>query len=110
MVQLAELQMIEDILVTGKKPRGIVSFEKLEAKKKTIERSLEVRVLRYYNRIRERYNDAVVPLQEGHCSGCGMEITPLMQQEVRRGIGINYCGGCGRILTWKPDNHTAKKN
>ena len=112
MVQLAELQRIDDILVTGKKQRGTDSLEKLEAKKKTIEKGLETRILHYYYRIRDKYNDAVVPLNEGHCFGCGMEITPLMQQEIRRGIGINYCGGCGRILIWKSNNGNGsnKKN
>jgi predicted nucleic acid-binding Zn-ribbon protein len=98
MVHLAELQEIEDILLTGKRPRGTRSLNHLEAKKTKLEKNIETRVLRYYRRIRERYDDAVVPIEEGYCTACGMMVPPHMQQEIKRHIGINVCGGCGRIL------------
>lgn len=99
MLQLAELQKIEDILVSGAKPKGKTSIASLVSKKNKLEGIIEGRVLRYYQRIRERYNDAVVPVKDGYCAGCGMQIPPFVQQEIRRGIGINYCAACGRILT-----------
>lgn len=101
MVKLAELQKIEDILVSGIKPRGGASLTQLEGKKSRLEQKIEGRILRYYQRIRERHQDAVVPVQNGFCTGCGMQIPPLIQQEIRRGIGFNSCAACGRILMWQ---------
>ena len=98
MIQLAELQRIENILVSGKKPKGELSLADLETLKAEIENKIEAKILRYYQRIRERYDDAVIPARNGYCSACGMQIPPFVQQEIKRGIGFNYCATCGRIF------------
>lgn len=102
MVQLAELQQIDDFLDRRIKPKGISSLRKLEDKKTKIEERLETRTLRYYYRVREKHDDAVVPLDGGHCSICGMQIPALIQQDIRNNIGVNVCANCGRILVWDP--------
>lgn len=95
MVKIAELQKIEDILQSGRKLRTVSS---LEAKKNKLEKCIDSRTLHYYKRIRERYQDAVVPMKEGYCTGCGMLVPSLVRQEVRRKIGLNMCASCGRFL------------
>ena len=101
MLQLAELQKIDNLLVTIKRPRGVNSFASLEAKRSKIEKKIELRTLRYYRRIRERYDNAVVNVHEGYCPGCGIQIPLLIQQEIRRGNSLHSCGTCGRIMLWE---------
>jgi predicted nucleic acid-binding Zn-ribbon protein len=98
MVRLAELQKIDDLLQSGTKTRGAITITSLEAKKNKLEKDIDSRTLHYYKRIRERHNDAVVPMKEGYCTGCGMLVPSLVSQEVRRKIGLNKCASCGRFL------------
>ncbi len=100
MVQLAELQRIEDCLIKRRRPKGIASLQDLEVTKTRIEMEIEARVLRYYRRVREKYDNAVVKIEDGFCPGCRMRIPPLIAQEIRRGGSFHSCNTCGRILLW----------
>ncbi len=97
---LKELQDIENSFTTGKKPKN-TSISSLEKRKQKIEETVELRFLRYYKRIREKYDDAIVSAKSGGCPACGMQIPPIVLQEIRREIGFNHCATCGRILVWK---------
>lgn len=98
MVQLAELQRIEDCLLKRKKPKGVGSFDDLVETKVKVEKKIDARVLRYYRRVREKFDDAVVEIEDGFCPGCRMRIPPIIAQEIRRGGTFNACTTCGRIL------------
>jgi len=60
---------------------------------------LEVGTRKRYERLLARHGDAgVVRLAEGHCGGCGTQIPPQVDVEVRQGDQIITCQSCGRIL------------
>ena len=75
---------------------------------KTAERRNELigrvpeKTLRLYERIQKRLGRAVVEAEEGHCTGCNMEILPQMYNEIQRGDKIFQCSNCYRILIYKP--------
>ena len=56
---------------------------------------------RLYERIRKRLGAAVVEAEEGHCTGCNMDIRAQMYNELQRGDKIYQCSNCFRILIYK---------
>jgi predicted nucleic acid-binding Zn-ribbon protein len=52
-----------------------------------------------YQRIREGIRGAVlVPLKKGQCSGCHMQVSPNLVNEVKRGQTVMTCEHCSRIV------------
>ena len=69
-----------------------------EADKKR--KAIEERLLRAYDRIRDRYRNgmAVVTIARDACGGCYNKIPPQMQLEIRLRKTIVACEHCGRVL------------
>lgn len=57
---------------------------------------------RYERTLKSKGDFAVVTLQGGACGGCYYQLPPQRVAEVRRGIGLIVCEGCGRMIV--PDN------
>ncbi len=51
-----------------------------------------------YVRIFERRDYAIVPLREGVCTGCQMQVPPQTAQDARKSDKIVACDHCGRLL------------
>ena len=86
-------------------------LEKIQAKtdkeeKKLVKASekakneIEERLIKSYNRIRERYRNglAVVTVKRGSCGGCFNQIPPQVQIEIGQRKQIITCEHCGRVL------------
>nr|MBN1228494.1 hypothetical protein [Anaerolineae bacterium] len=71
----------------------------LRTSRETARAAVEPAHLRLYDSIRKRMRrPSVVQLtQEGECTGCGVQVTSSMKQQVRRGEVLT-CPTCGRIL------------
>ena len=74
--------------------------ERLREKARSIELSVEPRLLAAFKRIRksQRNGLAVVYVQRGACGGCFNKIPPQRQIDVRSRKKIIPCEYCGRIL------------
>lgn len=55
-------------------------------------------IIKRYNHIRSAYNDAVVKVRKGACSGCYRAIPPQTLVEMRRLEQLFVCENCGRII------------
>ncbi len=55
-------------------------------------------LMKRYEHIRTAYNDAVVKVRKGACSGCYRAITPQTLVEMRRLEQLFICEHCGRIV------------
>ena len=88
----------------------IEKTEKDEAKlgKKSVKtrKTIEDRLLKSYDRIRNRYKNglAVVPVRRSACGGCFNRIPAQTQIELGNHKAIIACEHCGRVLV---DNETA---
>ena len=51
-----------------------------------------------YERLRERYQRAIAPVENGFCFGCFQK---LPTELLTRSKEINMCPNCGRILYWR---------
>ena len=57
-------------------------------------------VLKKYSAIRMRRGLAMVPVNNGTCQGCNMNIPPQVFNQLQRGDSIELCGNCNRIIYW----------
>jgi len=64
-------------------------------------------VLAKYDAIRRRRGLAVVPAHHGVCTGCNMALPPQLFNILQRGVTIEYCPSCQRIVYFEPDEPAA---
>ena len=74
--------------------------EKLREKAKTIEQTIEPRLLTAFKRIRKNSRNGlgVVYVQRDACGGCFNKIPPQRQLDIRMRKKIIVCEYCGRIM------------
>ena len=53
-----------------------------------------------YSAIRMKRGLALVPVKNGTCQGCNMNIPPQLFNMIQRGDSIELCGNCNRIIYW----------
>jgi len=58
-------------------------------------------VLKRYSGIRIRRGLAVVGVKNGTCRGCNMNIPPQLYIVLQRGVSIETCPSCHRIIYWE---------
>jgi uncharacterized protein len=58
-------------------------------------------VLKRYGSIRLRRGLAVVPVVNGTCKGCHMMIPPQLYNMIQRGLSLETCPSCNRIIYWE---------
>lgn len=83
-----------------------VGFAKEDLAKKLVEREALVKgipreMLAAYNRVYKRGNGrAVVPIIDGICQECHLQIPPQHFNELRRNDKLMVCVNCNRIIYW----------
>jgi uncharacterized protein len=77
--KIAELRKERDALALGVKPE----------------------VMKRYSTIRLRRGLAVVSVRGGTCQGCNMNIPPQLYNVLQRGLTIETCPSCHRIIYWE---------
>lgn len=58
-------------------------------------------VLKRYSSIRMRRGLAVVSVRNGTCQGCNMNIPPQLYNVLQRGVSVETCPSCHRIIYWE---------
>ena len=80
-----------------KKAEG--EFNELRGKRQGFCDKIDKKILYRYERILENRNGrAMVPIVEGNCGGCHMNLPPQVINEVRLKKDLVFCGNCARIL------------
>jgi len=76
----------------------VQQIEVVEKRKRAIER-LSPQMRGEYERVHERYDgEAVVPVIDGTCKGCFVNVPPQVIEKLYRGGAIIRCDNCGRFL------------
>lgn len=99
-IQEDEKQLAED---TGKAHRATLALNKkkavLASERDGMIKAFSPNLLRKYDMLRERRNGrAVVPVVNGVCQGCFMNIPPQQFNDLLRGDKMLNCPTCQRIL------------
>ncbi|MDD2476382.1 MAG: C4-type zinc ribbon domain-containing protein [Dysgonamonadaceae bacterium] len=74
--------------------------EKIRAKARKVEDSIEPRLVTAFRRIRKNARNGlgIVPIQRGACGGCFNKIPPQRQMDIKLGKKVIVCEYCGRIM------------
>jgi len=83
-----------------------------ESRRPAILEKIDKAVIRKYDHIRQRYPDALVPITQGVCAGCSMNIPPQLVIETLKGKELHNCPSCHRLIfvsEEKPAEEEAKE-
>jgi len=76
----------------------------LEQKHQQIAARIDKAVLERYRKLKVIRKDlAVVPIRNGICTGCRLQLPPQLVAEVKRSDQLVTCSYCHRILYWEGD-------
>ncbi|MGV2434108.1 MAG UNVERIFIED_CONTAM: hypothetical protein LVT10_03720 [Anaerolineae bacterium] len=98
--QLIEHKKREHEHLFAEQRQAHAKIAQLQAERLPLSQQLQPATLKLYETLRSRFKGAiVVKLQApSTCGFCGVEQSRIVENEVRRGIGINQCSNCQRIL------------
>jgi len=74
-----------------------MDIEKIRTEIGTLLDQVEPRHKGYYTRLKQRYDNPVVPVWDGHCTGCFANV-PTSFSSVLHESKVLSCESCGRIL------------
>jgi hypothetical protein len=73
---------------------------KARAEREEVAKLVKPDVMRRYSSIRLKRGLAVVPVKNGTCTGCHMNIPPQLFNQLQRAVSIETCPNCHRIIYW----------
>ena len=73
-------------------------LEQERAKRDRLLKEVEPGLLERYRRLSADYDDPVVPVRDGRCTGCTLQLSEITLERVREGREVTTCESCGRIL------------
>ncbi|HPF35153.1 MAG TPA: C4-type zinc ribbon domain-containing protein [Candidatus Krumholzibacteria bacterium] len=103
---LVDIQNKELTLRDARDPEKAKQFEalgfsmdpdKIQAEIDKLLGEVDPRQRRYYERLKTRYSDPVVPVRDGHCTGCYANVPTSFTSELRKNE-VQQCESCGRII------------
>ncbi len=74
------------------------ALDKLTAERDRLAAEISPPLLRRYDRIRDRFANAIVAAIGGACQGCFMNLPPQLYIEAQRGTKLLQCPSCRRIM------------
>ncbi len=91
---LIQLQRLDNDVAGGK----VQATPYRRRKRRELMRRIPADMARDYNRLRGRHADAVVPVIEGTCQGCYVQLAAAIRARLQNPRERVCCDHCGRIL------------
>ena len=96
--QLIQLQDLVAAKIQKKVSMPNAHLDELEKSIQSLSADLSAPVKTHINRLLQKNPEAVVPVVNGNCSGCGMALTKSLIQAVIKAEQLNRCNNCTRFL------------
>jgi len=96
-----QLIQLQELIVARMQTRAAQSRAPLEALDRSIAllgSDLPHPVKAHMNRLLQKHPEAVVPIIDGHCTGCGIQLTKSLINDVLRAEELHRCSHCARYL------------
>ncbi|MEA2069378.1 MAG: PTS sugar transporter subunit IIA [Verrucomicrobiota bacterium] len=96
-----QLIQLQELVVASMQKKVSMPNPRLEELEKSISAlgaDLPQQVKSHFNRLVQKHPEAIVPVANELCSGCGMGLTKSMVQAVHKAEGLNRCPNCARFL------------
>jgi uncharacterized protein len=100
LAKLREVVEKEEAEARDKLSRIDSEIDQARTGREVASKSVRADVLKKYSAIRMRRGLAVVPVHNGTCRGCNMNIPPQLFNTLQRGNSIELCPNCNRIIYW----------
>jgi uncharacterized protein len=79
-------------------------LKQVQAEREKLAQEVDPDALNRYERLMRSKSDfAIVPIRNGNCGGCHLNIPPQLVHTARHGTELTSCDYCGRILYWQPE-------
>ncbi|MDF7801766.1 PTS sugar transporter subunit IIA [Pontiellaceae bacterium B1224] len=96
--QLIQLQELIVARIQKQASMPSASLGALDANIKLLSTDLPVRVKSHLNDLLKKHPEAMVPIVDGHCTGCGMEVKASLINEIHHAEELHRCLNCTRYL------------
>ncbi len=96
--QLIQLQELVVANMQKKASMPKARLEELEQSIKALGADLPQQVKTHFNRLLAKHPEAIVPIANGICAGCGMALTKSLVQSVHKAEQMCRCPNCARFL------------
>jgi len=74
----------------------------LEQKQARVAAAVDTSLMERYTKLKAKRKDQVlVPIRDGICSGCRLQLPPQLVAEVKRSETVHSCSYCQRLLYWE---------
>jgi len=96
-----QLIQLQELIVARMQTKAAQSKAPLEALEKSIAllgSDLDQPVKTHINRLLQKHPEAVVPIIDDHCTGCGIQLPKSQINEVLRAEQLHRCRNCTRFL------------
>ena len=104
-VTLKEISAKVEVERADLQKRGVMIEQELkqlqEERQKLVRDTDPVALGRYERLMRSKSDFAVVPIRNGNCGGCHLNIPPQLAHNAKHGHELTSCDYCGRILYWQ---------
>lgn len=96
--QLIQLQELVVANMQKKVSMPKARLEELEKSIAALGSDLPQQVKSHFNRLLTKHPEAIVPISNGTCAGCGMGLTKSLINSVHKAEQMNRCPNCARFL------------
>lgn len=94
----------EDEVIKSEEKELAKTVESFEARRPDLISKMDVKVVRKYDYVRQRYPDALVHVEKGVCQGCSMNIPPQLYNEMLKYSELKNCPSCHRLIYVNKDD------
>lgn len=96
--QLIQLQELIVARIQKQASMRNASFGALDQNIKLLSSNLPQQVKSHLNDLLKKHPEAMVPIVDGHCTGCGMEVKASIINEIHHADELHRCLNCTRYL------------
>ncbi len=93
------IKEIEEVKALGFEVKG-EGLAALASAREDLVLKIKKPLLAAYERLRNRYKRAIVPVKDDNCLGCFMRLPTSITAHGRTDKEVLVCENCGRILYW----------
>ena len=105
LIQLQELLIAKEQRATASPQSNLALLDKnIDAMKKCV----EPKVLAEFDRLQKKSPIAIVPMEQGRCTGCNMTLPVSLVHQVHAAEAIYHCPSCARLLFFRDAESSAK--
>jgi PTS system nitrogen regulatory IIA component len=106
--QLIQLQELVVANMQKKVTMPQVRLEELEKSIASLSADVPQQVKSHFNRLLQKHPEAIVPIANELCTGCGMALTRSLVNSVHKAEGLHKCPNCARFLYY-PEQLVARE-